>query len=406
MVFIDDSSLSLGRYTRSARFPVIPPDMTYAAYGREFAALFEMLPEGLGRYEPYIRSVLYNMIEQMLTLPASSTHHHRTAGGLFFHSFETGVIAAKLAIDEGENDSAVLASLLAGFLHDIGKSVSLFRVSKFHKLAFVSIEDLAGGPPQHEEIWDPNKTLLADWCADQDVSLLALEFLKRPRIGHVQEGASLWRSAVHEALLDVIKLDEVVYDEFTTYLDGYYQLKGLRRRIAAADNQSINRDLNPTIRTEPKRSDLHLVRRFIEYIYLAQRHSSDAPFVNVALRHNRQDAPHNWLAFFIATPSNIYRFLDYVRSEDLYGYVIPDRWWDVMPILENHGILKREAPNGEWDPTPCLSWKYVPPLRATLDLESVGWGPNLELPLCHCPFANQSISSFLSGTITNNPQTF
>jgi hypothetical protein len=29
----------------------------------------------------------------------------------------------------------------------------------------------------------------------------------------------------------VIKLDEVVYNEFTTYLDGYYQLKGLRRRM-------------------------------------------------------------------------------------------------------------------------------------------------------------------------------
>lgn len=109
--------------------------------------------------------------------------------------------------------------------------------------------------------------------------------------------------------------------------------------------------------------------------------------------------------FFIAAPRNIYRFLSYVQSEDLYGHVIPEQWWDVMPVLEAHGVLKREAPNGEWVPRRCPPDKYVAPLLIELDYPGLSSWPDKLVPMSYCPYPLGEIPFERFGATTIQTQT-
>ena len=349
MLFHDDNqAISFGRHYRAARFPVVPPEVTLASYEPLRCELTAKLGF-LGAAEiASLRSMLLNLMGYMMCLPASSTFHHRTAGGLFYHSLEVAALAAENVRSDGDaNEGLVLAAFLGGLLHDIGKISTYFAVTKLDRLDQDEGFGVPGYDPPARETWNPSEGSLRAWCRERGVQYLALEYTGTAAgFGHDAAGAHLWHQFVPEALADFLaERDAEAFAALTGYLDRRLFNHPLVAAIKAADRESVDRDVNPRRRWAPKRSDLHIVRRFIEYSALCAWNRRDAPFVMADIWVDGRDTG-TALPFFRASWFHLHAFLDYLLAEDLYGCAIPAKrpLSDICEKLEHYGILTRTIP--------------------------------------------------------------
>ena len=349
MLFHDDNqALSFGRYYRAARFPVVPPEVTLASYEALLCELTGKLGF-LGEPEfAAVRSMLSHLLHYMMALPASSTFHHRTSGGLFYHSLEVAALAAENVSSDGDaDDGMVLAAFLGGLLHDIGKIATYFAVSKLDRLDQDEGFGVPGYDPHARAVWKPSEGSLWDWCRANEVMYLALEYTGTTAgFGHDAAGAQLWRQFLPAALADFLTVrDPDALAALTRYLDRKMFSHPLARAIKAADRESVDRDVNARRRWGPKRSDLHVVRRFIEYASLCAWNRRDAPFVMADIWVDGRDTG-TALPFFRASWFHLYAFHDYLMAEDLYGCAIPKKGSliDICEKLEHYGILSRTVP--------------------------------------------------------------
>lgn len=381
----DNQALALGRYYRAARFPVFSVELILASYEREIDDLISNLPVRLQELEADIRLFIRNTVSQMMALPASSTHHHRCAGGLFYHSLETATLAANKARETAHSDR-ILAAFIAGLLHDIGKSASLFTVFKLEQHDYDP--NFGKLDPREREgiVWDPDNCSLAGWCQSNDVQHLGLRFHYISRLGHVVIGAKLWRAVVPQKLMDFVARKPKTLDELERYLDGDFEKTTLNNWVSWADNESIIRDLNPGLRTQPKRTDLHIVRRFLEFQHLVTKNTSLSPFVLADVYIGDDETPCDLrLPFFVAERFHIRQFLDYIRSEDLYGHAPADSYEQrLLYILESHRVLKRTLPGHYSLGRDANSSDYVAPFRAQLIFPHEAEKRN-NAPLCFFP---------------------
>lgn len=154
--FEDSRAIAAGRYLRAADFPVIDPTITLASYDGLIRLALDRMPFLSLAEEEAVRAMLRQVLEYMMCLPASSTHHHRTAGGLFYHSLETATLAAEsVGADHSTQkttEAARLTAFVAGLLHDFGKVVATFRVHP----QMMDIQDIGFG-----QIEEPIPTLKA-----------------------------------------------------------------------------------------------------------------------------------------------------------------------------------------------------------------------------------------------------
>ncbi len=310
MNYDDNEALSLARYHRAARFPVMPPAIILLAYEAEIQAFLDGLHPKIDDLKPALRQLIKSAINHMMTLPASSSHHHCTNGGLFYHSFEVALLAWQHASERATVRDAI-AAFVAGLLHDIGKTLSLFNVFKLSPLDPLRTEMeqvLPTGPN-----WNPAESNLAQWCSEEDVEFLALRFRFRPQIGHVTLGAKLWRDLVPPELISYIAKDKALLEDLTDFLDGDHKTSFIRSAVSTAERESVERDLNPGIRTAPKRTELHMARRFIEFQYYSPWNAYSAPFALADLYLGDEHTPlEQSFPFFVAMPDNIRRYLAYV----------------------------------------------------------------------------------------------
>ncbi|NEV64504.1 MobH family relaxase [Thiorhodococcus minor] len=126
-------------------------------------------------------------------LPASETHHHRGAGGLFRHGLEVAFQAARasrgrlFALDRLPEERRILeprwhlAAAIAGLLHDVGKPV-----------ADLSVVDRSG---THR--WQPLDETLVEWASAHGIDRYFLRWTTQ-RVHHGHEG---FTSAVLPQLL-------------------------------------------------------------------------------------------------------------------------------------------------------------------------------------------------------------
>lgn len=393
MNYDDNQALSLGRYQRAARFPVLPIQTIELSYETEIQTFLNGLHPKLKSLFPDIRQLIRNAIEQMTTLPASSSHHHRTSGGLFYHSFEVALLAWNYASDQGTVRDGI-AAFICGLLHDLGKTASLFQVSK------LATFDPFFGQANFEEacglIWNPKDQSLSTWCSEQEVKHMALKFRYRPQIGHVTLGAELWRPLVPQPLLDYIGENKTLLQALTQCLDGKRGQSMLAEAVSRADQESIKRDLNPGLRTQPKRSDMHMARRFIEFQYLAPWNTYCAPFVLADIYVGDELTPVGQShAFFVATSENLAQFVSYVCAEDLYGHVAPPHQREhLLYTLESLGILRRSLPGRYGLSREANPRAYNAPFSARLDFED-GSSTDSCVPLCFFPHVDQELPTFL-----------
>lgn len=345
MLFDDDNhALSMGRYYRAARFPVVNPEITYLSY--EKLIRLELGKLGfLGHDEKQlIRQLLRNLLSYMMCLPASSTFHHRTAGGLFYHSLETAALSAELAREGDEpSDGYIFAAFIGGLLHDLGKVLTLFHVYplalKDQDRSFGRLEE--AWPDANR--WRPEDESLWAYCGRHGAKFLALHYQTDAPIGHEAAAAPFWRTLLPDGLMVALHARNASATEVVcAYLDHERFCDPLIKVIKSADHLSRDRDINPRFRWAPKRSDLHVLRRFMEYAAISRWNHSTSPFMLADVWIKGADTGHT-LPFFRTEYFDLRAFKSYILSEDLHGYGLADNG-DIdalAAILEKYGILNR-----------------------------------------------------------------
>ena len=389
----DDHALSFGRYFRAARFQVINPKLTIASYEREFKLILERFAFLDERETEALKEALYTFIEFTMCIPASSTIHHRTAGGLFFHSLETAALAAAYLQEEDHctDEGMILAGFIGGLMHDAGKILTLFHV---YPLRW---EDQSRGfgtleiPDPDLPRWDPMQESLWSWSQEHNVKYLMLHYQRDSYLGHEAATGTIWRKLISEDLLDAIRRrNPDALQAMEEYLDRREFHHTLVSSIKKADVESIERDLDPKFRWQPKYSDLHVSRRFIEYASICSWNTAYSPFIMADIWIDGSSTGEA-LPFFRMSYEHLHSFGRYLRSEENFGASLRDngRPAGTVPALEMHGILNKHIPFIKSDMFQDVRPWYWPAVNATIQFVNGEDCREIEEPVSYFPLGSK-----------------
>lgn len=140
--------------------PVVPVDKILHTQTELIQRIRQSVTVNDNRFDRYYQSVIQRFCDYVHLLPASQSHHHRGAGGLFRHSLEAGLYALQAAervlVDLGKTPAEhremeprwQLAVFLGALCHDVGKPVTDLSISSGDRTA----------------IWKPIKENLYTWA--------------------------------------------------------------------------------------------------------------------------------------------------------------------------------------------------------------------------------------------------
>ncbi|MBL4606215.1 MAG: TraI domain-containing protein [Pseudomonadales bacterium] len=191
-------------------------------------------------FDEIVAPVIERYAAYVHLLPASETHHHRGAGGLFRHGLEVGFWAAQKAeahqfclgeSPKNRRDNEPrwqFAAFLGGLLHDVGKPLS-----------DVAVTDMGG-----KTEWNPYASSLADWTQQEHVEHYFLRWRDK-------------RNKRHEKF-SMMNLDQIITPKAKSYLNapgphimeallealvGTGASEALTQLVMWADQESVRRDL-------------------------------------------------------------------------------------------------------------------------------------------------------------------
>ncbi|EGV29595.1 Relaxase [Thiorhodococcus drewsii AZ1] len=208
-------------------------------------ALIASLQDALAFSDEDYRTLVLPLIERYAAfvhlLPASETHHHRGAGGLFRHGLEVAFQAARasrgrlFALDRLPEERRILeprwhlAACIAGLLHDVGKPV-----------ADLSVVDRNGSYR-----WQPLDETLVEWAGTHGIDCYFLRWHSQ-RVHHGHEG---FTAAVLPQLLTwpvrhwLMDPDPLVWLTLGRVLAGMDDQALLGELMREADRVSVAQDL-------------------------------------------------------------------------------------------------------------------------------------------------------------------
>lgn len=241
LVSVDLDDEEIPRYPPFAKgLPVAPIDRVIATQ----AELIERIRSALGfsreEFATLVLPVIHRYAEFVHLLPASESHHHRGAGGLFRHGLEVAFWAAQASEAvifsmegsprERRNNEPRwrLASCFAGMLHDVGKPLS-----------DVSVSDKDG-----TLIWDPYVSSLYGWADSNSVDRYFLRWRQNRHKRH-ERFSTL---AIHTILpTEVIQYlsgggTEVMF-ALLEAISGGGMNQPVTKLMMRADQESVTRDL-------------------------------------------------------------------------------------------------------------------------------------------------------------------
>ena len=207
--------------------------------------LIASLQDALALTDADYQSLVLPLVERYAAfvhlLPASETHHHRGAGGLFRHGLEVAFQAARasrgrlFALDRLAQERRLLeprwhlAAGIAGLLHDVGKPV-----------ADVTVFDRTG---THR--WQPLDETLFDWAQAHGIDRYFLRWNSQ----RVHHGHELFTTPVlHQLLTRAVRTwlmdpDPLVWHTLSRVLAGSDTQALLYQLLRAADQASVAQDL-------------------------------------------------------------------------------------------------------------------------------------------------------------------
>lgn len=219
--------------------PVISPERLVDSQAEVIKRIRESLGLTPNEWDTLIMPLIVRCAAFVHLLPASESHHHRGAGGLFRHSLEAGAWAAQLADArifsygktplerKHEEPRWVVATFVAALLHDIGKAAT--------DMAIVS-ED---GSIE----WNPYLSSLWDWGKENNVLRYYVRWRDNRYKNHEQSGLLL----TNQILTREIKawLGERNPEVISTMLEAS-TCRGsdaVTEIVKKADSASVNQDL-------------------------------------------------------------------------------------------------------------------------------------------------------------------
>jgi hypothetical protein len=173
-------------------------------------------------------------------LPASESHHHRGAGGLFRHGLEVAHLATQAAQGSLFAPHATpkarkalelrwrLAVCFAGLLHDIGKPVS----------------DMAVVDRQGQHTWNPCDENLTDWASQHHISHYFLRWRDNRHKRHEQFAALvIERVLTREARTFLLMPGPDIMQALLETIQGLDRGSTLFELVMTADRKSVERDM-------------------------------------------------------------------------------------------------------------------------------------------------------------------
>lgn len=196
------------------------------------------LPESL--FHEIVLPVIARYAAFSHLLPASESHHHRGAGGLFRHGLEVAHWAALTSQDclfatdvtpkarKSLEPRWRLAVCFAGLLHDIGKPVS-----------DIAVMDRLG-----EHTWNPCDENLTDWAAQHHIDRYFLRWRENRHKRHEQFSALvIERVLTREARAYILAPGPDIMQAMLETIHGLDRGSKCYALVMAADCLSVERDL-------------------------------------------------------------------------------------------------------------------------------------------------------------------
>lgn len=241
----DDSSLfeDVPRYPPFMKgLPVVGAQSLLNSQSELIGRIKNVLGYPKEQFESLVSPVLARYAAFVHLLPASETHHHRGAGGLFRHGLEVAFWAAQASegqifpMDTPKKFKAEhenrwrFSAFLAGLSHDLGKPISDMEIS-----------DKNG-----TTIWDPFQCSLLEWATTNNVDRYFVRW-RNSRIHKQHENFSLliFKEIVgHESLSYVSGFDKRTLPALFDAVGGTGgRTQPLTRLAMRADQESVKRDM-------------------------------------------------------------------------------------------------------------------------------------------------------------------
>ncbi|ETS32072.1 putative helicase [Photorhabdus khanii NC19] len=229
------------RYPPFAKgLPVAPLDKILATQ----AELIEKVRNSLGftvdDFNRLVLPVIQRYAAFVHLLPASESHHHRGAGGLFRHGLEVAFWATQASESvifsiEGtprerrDNEPRWrLASCFSGLLHDVGKPLS-----------DVSITDKDGSIT-----WNPYSESLHDWAHRHEIDRYFIRWRDKRHKRHEQFSLLAWHRIIPAETQEFLsKSGPSIIEAMLEAISGTTVNQPVTRLMLRADQESVSRDL-------------------------------------------------------------------------------------------------------------------------------------------------------------------
>jgi len=220
--------------------PAAPVERILSGQTELIAAIEQALAMPDSLYQTIAAPVIRRYAAFSHLLPASKSHHHRGAGGLFRHGLEVahwatlasqGSLFATSASPKERKAQELrwrLAVCFAGLLHDIGKPVA----------------DMAVVDAQGQHTWNPCDENITDWAARHQIDRYFLRWRDNRHKRHEQFSALvIERVLTRESRSYILESGPDIMQAMLETINGLDRGSKVYALVITADCKSVERDL-------------------------------------------------------------------------------------------------------------------------------------------------------------------
>jgi hypothetical protein len=220
--------------------PTAPVERILSSQTELIASIEQALAMPDSLYQTIAAPVIRRYAAFSHLLPASESHHHRGAGGLFRHGLEVahwatlasqGSLFATAASPKERKAQELrwrLAVCFAGLLHDIGKPVA----------------DIAVVDAQGQHTWNPCDENISDWALRNEIDRYFLRWRDNRHKRHEQFSALvIERVLTREARTFILESGPDIMQAMLETINGLDRGSKVYALVITADCKSVERDL-------------------------------------------------------------------------------------------------------------------------------------------------------------------